>query len=530
MIPALRRGAEDRCPLAAPEATDQRGTKERLVATTMTGQDARKEIALLVNSRYPIIYLETWEESRATEILRLVAHDLGLNLYVWTLTQGLSRAGGAPIYNTREPIQALTEILGVEGDAIYLLKDFHKHLEDQVVARKLRDLAFVFRRARRSIVISAPVVTIPVELERDTARFHLGLPDDLELTQLVQTTVSELAANHHIRRDLPEDQRPNLARALRGLTLEEARRVLTQAVLASLSLDAGTLDRLHEGKSQLIKNQGVLEFLRVEGGLDSIGGLARLKAWLARRRDALTPAAVRYGLEPPKGILILGVQGCGKSLCAKAVAREWGMQLLKFDCSALFDKYVGESERNLRKSLQVAEAVAPSVLWIDEIEKMFPLAALRAEADAGLSARIFGSFLTWLQEKKAPVFVVATSNDVSSLPPELLRKGRFDEIFFVDLPDLEARKTIFAIHLRGHQQSPEGLDIDALAQAAQGFSGAEIQQAVTSALYAAFAKKTGLTTEMILKEIRSTFPLSVTMREKVEALRAWARDRTVPAD
>jgi SpoVK/Ycf46/Vps4 family AAA+-type ATPase len=273
-----------------------------------------------------------------------------------------------------------------------------------------------------------------------------------------------------------------------------------------------------------------LEFLKVEGGLDSIGGLARLKGWLASRRGALTPEAARYGLEPPKGILILGVQGCGKSLCAKAVAREWGMQLLKFDCSTLFDKYVGESERNLRKSLQVAEAVAPSVLWIDEIEKMFPQAALHAEADAGLSARIFGSFLTWLQEKQAPVFVVATSNDVSSLPPELLRKGRFDEIFFVDLPDLEARKTIFAIHLKGHKPGPEGFDIDALAQAAEGFSGAEIQQAVASALYAAFAKKTGLTTEMILKEIHSTFPLSVTMREKVEALREWARDRTVPAD
>ena len=496
----------------------------------MTGQDARKEIALLVDSRYPIIYLETWEESRATEILRLVAHDLGVNLYVWTLTQGLGRAGGAAIYNTREPIQALTEILGVEGDAIYLLKDFHKHLEDQVVVRKLRDLALAFRRARRSIVISAPVVNIPVELERETARFHLGLPDEQELTQLVRGTAADLAANHHLRGELPEDQLPPLARALRGLTLEEARRVFTQAVLAGLSFDAGMLDRLYDGKSQLVKNQGVLEFLKVEGGLDSIGGLARLKAWLARRRDALTPEAARYGLEPPRGILILGVQGCGKSLCAKAVAREWGMQLLKFDCSTLFDKYVGESERNLRKSLQVAEAVAPSILWIDEIEKMFPQAALHSESDAGLSARIFGSFLTWLQEKKAPVFVVATSNDVSSLPPELLRKGRFDEIFFVDLPDLEARKTIFGIHLKGHMRGPEGLDVDALAAAAQGFSGAEIQQAVTSALYAAFAKKTGLTTEMILKEIRSTYPLSVTMREKVEALREWARERTVPAD
>ncbi len=496
----------------------------------MTGQDARKEIALLVNSRYPIIYLETWEESRATEILRLVAHDLGLSFFVWTLTEGLSRGGGAPIYNTREPIQVLASIPGVDGDAIFLLKDFHKHLEDQVVVRKLRDLAQAFRRERRSIIISAPVAVTPVELEREIALFHLGLPDEQELAVLVRKTASDLAANHHLRGDLPEDRITHLARALRGLTLEESRRVLTQAVLASLSFDAGVMDRLSEGKSQLVKNQGVLEFLNVERGMDSIGGLARLKAWLASRRNALTPEAARFGLEPPRGILILGVQGCGKSLCAKAVAREWGMQLLKFDCSNLFDKYVGESERNLRKSLQVAEAVAPSVLWIDEIEKMFPQAALRAEADAGLSARIFGSFLTWLQEKKAPVFVVATSNDVSSLPPELLRKGRFDEIFFVDLPDLETRKIIFAIHLRDHKAGPEGFDLATLAGAAEGFSGAEIQQAVSSALYAAFARKAALSTEMILKEIRSTFPLSVTMREKVEALRAWARDRTVPAD
>jgi SpoVK/Ycf46/Vps4 family AAA+-type ATPase len=226
----------------------------------------------------------------------------------------------------------------------------------------------------------------------------------------------------------------------------------------------------------------------------------------------------------------MGVQGCGKSLCAKAVAREWGLQLLKFDCSGLFDKYVGESEKNLRKSLRVAEAVAPSVLWIDEIEKMFPRSGLRAEADAGLSARIFGSFLTWLQEKTAPVFVVATSNDVSSLPPELLRKGRFDEIFFVDLPDLEERKTIFTIHLKGHKQAPAGFNVGALAQAAEGFSGAEIQQAVASALYAAFALKVELSTEMVLKEIRSTYPLSVTMRERVEELRNWAHERAVPAN
>ncbi len=497
---------------------------------TTAGQEARSELALLVNSRYPIIYLETWEEGRATEILGLVAHDLGIVLYVWTLTQGLARAGGSPIYNTREPIQVLTEISGMESDALYLLKDFHKHLNDEVIVRKLRDLAQQFRRARRCIVISAPVVAMPVELEKEAARFGLGLPDEVELSQLVRATVADLSESHRIRGELEESQRPKLVNALRGLTLEEARRILTQAVLARSGFDEATLDRVREGKNRYIKDQGVLEFLDSEGGLDSIGGLTRLKAWLAKRRGALSPEAARYGLDPPKGILIMGVQGCGKSLCAKAVAREWGMQLLKFDCSNLFDKYVGESEKNLRKSLRVAEALAPAVLWIDEIEKMFPRSGMRSEADGGLTLRIFGSFLTWLQEKKVPVFVVATSNDISNLPPELLRKGRFDEIFFVDLPGPAERERIFAIHLARHKQDPGEFDLCALASAAEGFSGAEIEQAIASALYSAFSQKSALSTEMVLKEIRSTYPLSVTMRERVEAVRQWARRRAVPAN
>jgi SpoVK/Ycf46/Vps4 family AAA+-type ATPase len=496
----------------------------------MSGQDARKELALLVNSQYPIIYLETWEEIRATEILGFVAQDLLVPFYIWTITGGLLRAGGAPIYNTQEPIQVLAEISGMEGDALFLLKDFHKHLDDTVIVRKLRDLTQLFRRARRSIIISAPVVNLPIELEKDTARFSLGMPDDPELNQLVVATVRDLLEKYRIQNQLTPEQLPEVVRGLRGLTRDEARRVLTQAILETSRFDLGTLDHLREAKSNLIKDQGVLEFLEPQAGLDSVGGLARLKAWLAKRRGALSPEAARFGLEPPKGILVTGVQGCGKSLCAKAVAREWNMQLLKFDCSNLFEKYIGESEKNLRRSLHVAEAVAPAVLWIDEIEKMFPRVGLTAEADGGLSVRIFGSFLTWMQEKKAPVFVVATSNDISALPPELLRKGRFDEIFFVDLPELEERKTIFTIHLTRRKQDPAKFDLARLAAAAEGFSGAEIEQAVTSALYSAFSQKASLSTELILKEVQSTYPLSVTMKERVAGLRDWARQRAVPAN
>ena len=495
----------------------------------MSTRDARREIALLVNSHYPIIFLETWEEMRATEILTQVAGDLSLPLYDWTLSQGMARLGGAPIYNTQEPVQVLTQINSLDSDGLYLLKDFHKVLNQDIVVRKLRDIAEKFRRARRAIFISAPTVVVPVELEKDVARFALSLPDEQELSELTATTLRDLQRQYKIQLSLPPGQGPLVARALGGLTNQEARRVLTQSVLEKMKLDSGTLDLIRAAKAGLVRDQGVLEFMDSPDGLKSVGGLARLKSWLQMRRGALTPEGQRFGLEPPRGVLILGVQGCGKSLCAKAVAREWNMQLLKFDSSSLFDKYIGESEKNLHKSLQIAEAVAPAVVWIDEIEKMFPNAALHSEVDGGLSMRIFGTFLTWLQEKKSPVFVVATSNDISALPPELLRKGRFDEIFFVDLPTLEERETIFEIHLTRRKQDVSKFDLKRLAATSEGFSGAEIEQAISSGLYTAFSSKVPLSTDVILNELHSTYPLSTTMREKVEALREWARDRAVPA-
>jgi SpoVK/Ycf46/Vps4 family AAA+-type ATPase len=495
----------------------------------MSSRDARRELALLVNSHYPLIYLETWEELRAEEILTLVAQDLSLPLYDWTLSQGLARVGGAPMYNTQEPLQVLTQISALDTDGLFLLKDFHKVLGQDLVVRKLRDISEKFRRARRAIFISTPTVVIPVELEKDVARFSLGLPDEQELGELAAATMRDLRKQYQIRVSLPAGQGPLVARALGGLTSREARRVVTQSVLEKMALDRGTLDLIRSAKAGLVRDKGVLEFLEYGDDLKSVGGLARLKSWLEKRRGALTPEGERFGLEPPRGVLILGVQGCGKSLCAKAVAREWNMQLLKFDSSTLFDKYIGESEKNLHQSLQVAEAVAPAVLWIDEIEKMFPNAALHSEADGGLSMRIFGTFLTWMQEKKSPVFVVATSNDISALPPELLRKGRFDEIFFVDLPTLAERETIFAIHLARRKQDAGQFDLARLAAASEGFSGAEIEQAISSALYTAFSLKSPLSTEVVLKELQSTYPLSATMREKVGALRRWARDRAVPA-
>ena len=496
----------------------------------MPDMDPRRELALLVNSDNPIIYVETWEEARAAVILESVAEDLRMPLYEWAVTTGLARAGGAAIYNTHEPAQALASISTITGEGLFVLKDFHKYLEQDVIVRKLRDLTQEFRRARRAIIITSPVVTIPVELEKDTVRFALGLPGEAELDLLVKTTLRELIGGQHLKNELPTAQMPVLVRSLRGLTLDEARRTLTQAILGKSCLDITTLEAVQEAKSQLVKDQGVIQFLKPESGLGSVGGLAHLKAWLEKRRAAFSPEAEKFGLEPPRGILIFGVQGCGKSLCAKAVAREWDMALLQFDSSELLEKYIGDSEKHLRKSLQVAEAEAPAVLWIDEIEKMCPHAARTSDADGGLSLRLFGAFLTWMQEKKSPVFIVATSNDISALPPELLRKGRFDELFFVDLPDAEQRQTIFSIHLAKHQQDPAKFALPQLAEASAGFSGAEIEEAVKSALYSAFERKAPLSSAMLLEELRATYPLSVTMKEKIEALREWARERAVPAN
>lgn len=496
----------------------------------MPDQDPHRELAVLVNSSYPIIYMETWEEARAAAIVESVAEDLRVPFYQWTVTTGFARWGGAPIYHTQDPAQALATIGTMTGDGLFLLKDFHKYLDQDVIVRKLRDLTEDFRRARRAIIITSPVVNIPIELEKDMARLPLGLPGDVELNRLAATTVRELMGSQHLKNELPPNQMPALVQSLSGLTLDEARRILTQAILERSRLDMATLDAVHEAKTQLIKDQGIIEFLKPEAGLGSVGGLAHLKAWLEKRRAAFSPEAERFGIEPPKGILIFGVQGCGKSLCAKAVAREWNLALLKFDAGRLLEKYMGESEKNMRKSLQVAEAVAPAVLWIDEIEKMFPHAALTSDADGGLSLRLFGTFLTWMQEKKSPVFIVATSNDISALPPEFLRKGRFDELFFVDLPDAEQRQAIFSIHLAKHQTDPAKVDFCQLAAASEGFSGAEIEAAVKSALYSSFERKTPLSTAMLLEELRSTYPLAVTMKEKIEALREWARERAVPAN
>lgn len=493
--------------------------------------DAQKELKLLIQSRYPIVYVETWEEERVEALLERVAQELRVPLYVWTVTSGLVRAGmPTPLYQTNSALAALNNIASFRGDAIFLLKDFHRHWGSVEVVRMLRDLEDKFRQRDRAIVVTAPVVEIPVELEKDVARFALGLPTPEEFERLISSVAKEARGAVALEQALPAAVRRRLATNLVGLTLDEGRRVLRRCLLERQRLDDETVTEVLVAKREELSRHGVLEFIELGERFSALGDLERLKRWLDQRRRAFTAEAGAFGLEPPRGILILGVQGCGKSLLAKAVAFEWQIPLVRLDPARLYDKFIGESERRLRQSLEVVSRMAPLVLWVDEIEKGFASSRSSVEVDAGLSQRLLGTLLGWLQEKRAPVFVAATCNDISALPPELLRKGRFDEIFFVDLPDADVRREILRIHLAKRERSPAEFDLTALAEATEGFSGAELEQLIVAALYSAFSAGKNLTSELVLAEARTTHPLAVTRREDIERLRAWARGRTVPAN
>ncbi len=493
--------------------------------------DKKDELRLLINSRHPIIAVETFEESRVEELLADVALELGVPLFVWSVTTGLARRGAdAPIYHTDDPEQALANIALIRGDALFLLKDFERYLEQDRILRRTRELAESFRDARRAIVLSGASLKLPPELNDEVVTFRFELPDADLLLQVVLATLAEFGKRSQFKVDLDANGLRQLAQNLVGLSRDEARRTLTKCLLQSGRADASTIAAVLEAKRLALRKEGVLEYLKADASFADVADLKNLKEWLRKRRGALTTEGQKFGLVPPKGILITGVQGCGKSLLAKAVAGEWGLELGKLDAGALYDKYVGESEKRLRKSLDTAEQLAPIVLWIDEIEKGFAATGASADVDAGLSQRILATFLTWLQDRQSGVFIAATSNDISALPPELLRKGRFDEIFFVDLPDAETSAELFQIHLKRRGRDPAPFDLTALAAASDGFSGAEIEQAVVSGLYTAFSQKQQLSTDILLGELRATRPLSVTRQEDIAALRAWARDRAVPAN
>jgi SpoVK/Ycf46/Vps4 family AAA+-type ATPase len=381
---------------------------------------------------------------------------------------------------------------------------------------------------RRVIVLLAAPDALPRELQPLVGCHTFALPTAAELKAVVRAVIERIRRERPLRVELTDTELDACVVRLRGLTAFEAERTLTRAIVRDNALTAADLDVIVDLKREMLRRDGVLEYIAPEENLAQVGGFATLKAWLAKRRRAFEPTARAFGLEPPKGIVLLGIQGAGKTLVAKAVAREWGLPLLKMEPGRLYDKYVGESDKNLDRALAMAEAMAPCVLMIDEIEKALSYSR-SAESDAGLARRLFGRLLGWLQDRREPVFVIATSNAIDQLPPELTRKGRFDEIFFIDLPSRDERREIFAIHLGKRRRDPVAFDLDQLAGAAEGFTGAEIEQVVVAGLYTAFARGVELSTGILAEELRGTRPLSVTRREEIEALRAWARERTVLA-
>ena len=414
--------------------------------------------------------------------------------------------------------------------AAFILKDLHRHMGEPVVVRRLRDVGQKFSENRRTIVLTSPKIEIPAELEGLVEFLQFPLPDRRRLRQIIDETVARISKNHTLQRRLDDQGYDAVVDGLRGLTEEEAERALSQALVARNGLCAEIAEDVHETKKCLLRRSEMLEFVEAGDALAGVGGMDNLKRWLAQRRGSWEDAAREFGLEAPHGVIVLGVQGCGKSLCARAVAGEWNLPLVKFDTAAIYDKYIGETEKRIRKVFEVAEGLAPCVLWIDELEKVFAGSGPdSASADAGVSSRLLASFLSWMQDRKTPVFVAATCNNVSALPPELIRKGRFDELFFVDLPNQAEREQILSIQLKKRKRNPGEFDLQTVATAAKGFSGAEIDAAVQTSMYAAYSSKNDVSTQALLDALRATVPLSTTRAEEIEALRQWARTRAVPA-
>jgi len=515
--------------------------------------DPLERLKILLSSSTPIVVMETVEEMRAVRLVRAACSSLSLATFEWSIASGLVRcgsevgelipeggfSGGGPghdlsgaqaLYNSKEPAQALSNLEAMSLEAAFVLKDFHRHMDDPVVVRRLRDVGQKFSANRRTVIITAPSITIPAELGSLVEFLELPLPDKHRLRQIIDEMTIRLGKTHTLKRTLDAPGLDAMANNLRGLTEEEAERAASQAIVTRYGITADTVTDVLQAKKELLRHSGMLEFIDTSENLSNVGGLDNLKRWLAQRRGTWEDAAREFGLEPPRGAIILGVQGCGKSMSARAIAGEWKLPLVKFDTAAIFDKYIGETEKRIRKVFRVAEGLAPCVFWIDELEKIFAGSGPdSASADAGVSSRILAAFLSWMQDRKAPVFVAATCNNVTALPPELIRKGRFDELFFVDLPNQAERKQIFAIHLKRRKRNPTEFDLDQVATAARGYSGAEIEAAVQTALYAAFSSKQTVSTQGLVDALQATVPLSVTRSEEIQELRAWASQRAVPA-
>lgn len=507
-------------------------------------KETEEQLANLFKARFPIIYIESWEENRVTDTIQRIAENVELiktirNVYMWSSTSGLINLNNMiTVDNSFNAIDAIENFSGMEENAILVLKDVHNDLstrtislsENRDIKRVLRDTANSIRGSEfvKNIVIVSPILELPVELQKDVTVFDFALPNVLEIKELLDSMIE---ANLGENCKLTEEEKNIFAKTAQGLTLQEAENAFARAMVERKHLTLDELDIIIDEKCSVIKKTGILEFIKSDLKIDDVGGLENLKHWLIKRNNSwLDKAHDKYNLPAPKGVLITGVPGCGKSLTAKAMSSLWKLPLLRLDAGKIFDKWVGGSEENIRKTIKTAEAVAPSILWIDEIEKGFD------QNEGSIGKRIFGTFLTWMQEKTKPVFVVATANNISLLPPEMLRKGRFDEIFFVDLPTPTEREIIFKLHLNKMLKGSISEEfeisdklIKKLVDMTEGFVGAEIEQVIISAVFDAYAEDRTLQEDDLYRAIKNTVPLSITQKEQIESIREWANIRAVAA-
>jgi hypothetical protein len=479
----------------------------------------REEFKLLLRARYPLIYIPTYEEERVEAAIREEAANQGNRaVYTWDFVDGYQGNPNDAGFGRRNPLQALEfiEKLSASAPAVLILRDYHRFLEDVAIARKLRNLARLLKSQPKNIVLLSPKIAIPDDLTEVLTVLEFPLPAALEIKAEIERLLMATGGNSLSGKVLDD-----LVRSCQGLSMERIRRVLARAIATHGELQPEDVDLVLEEKRQTIRQTQILDFYPATEQISDIGGLDNLKDWLLRRGGSFTEKARQYGLPHPRGLMLVGIQGTGKSLTAKAIAHHWHLPLLRLDVGRLFGGLVGESESRTRQMIQVAEALAPCILWIDEIDKAF--SGLGSRGDAGTTSRVFGTFITWLAEKTSPVFVVSTANDIQALPPEMLRKGRFDEIFFVGLPSQEERKAIFNVHLsRLRPHNLKSYEIDRLAYETPDFSGAEIEQTLVEAMHIGFSQNRDFATDDILEAASQIIPLARTAVEQIQKLQEWA--------
>jgi len=492
-------------------------------------EDIRKLEGLLA-AQMPIVAIESHEEAKVQQMLERFCRLNERSLWRWSVTDGLRGVTSRDsAYNTNKIDDALRHIEKSPLNAIYLFVDAHAFLDQPVVLRQIKDIAARTEHTHRMLVFQSPKLEVPEEIRRLTAQFKPSLPDAKAIAEIMNEEARRYreATGETVRAN--RDALGVLLQHLGGLTEEDVRRFARMVIRDDGAINVADIAGVLKAKHEMLAAGNALQLEPGVPDINELGGLESLKRWLKVRREVFMNPQPDSPLPAPKGVLLLGVQGAGKSLAAKCVAGAWQLPLFRMDFGALYQKYHGETEKNIREALALANAMAPCVLWLDEIEKGIA-GDSGGDSDGGVSRRVLGTLLTWMNDRAARVFLVATANDIAQLPPELLRKGRFDEIFFVDLPRAEARQAILSIHLKRKKQDPAAFDLPRLAAACDGFSGAEIEQAIVAALYEALAEKKPLDAAAIEREMQRTRPLSVVMAEKVAALRAWARERAVPAD